>query len=97
MFGRLTIEALPFCHPQFEGQSMQIGWNDHTLTTYTFRSCEPQSISIDLPADQVAAAQNTLSFAFTRTTAPRDVGMGNDGRNLAVGFKMLTFRQQNER
>jgi Dolichyl-phosphate-mannose-protein mannosyltransferase len=94
---KLTIEAMPFCYPRFQGQSVQIGWNDHSLRTYKFHSCDPQPLSVDISADQVASAQNTLWFAFERATAPRDVGMGADGRYLAAGFRTLSVTQQNQR
>jgi hypothetical protein len=92
---RLAIDALPFCSPQFAGQSVTIGWNDRAAGTFAFDTCDQRSIVVDLPASDVRSPQNKLSFTFDQAVSPREVGQGADDRKLALAFKTLTFTPQN--
>jgi hypothetical protein len=91
---KLSIDALPFCTPQFAGQSVTIGWNDRAVGTFAFDTCDQRSIEVELTASDIRAPQNKLSFTFDHAVSPREVGQGADDRQLALAFKALTFTQQ---
>jgi hypothetical protein len=92
---QMTIDVLPFCTPQFAGQSVTIGWNERSVGTFALPSCDERSLVVDLPADAIRAPQNQLSFTFDQAISPREAGQGADDRQLALAFKALTFIQQN--
>ena len=90
----LTIDAFPFCPPQFAGQAVEIGWNDRSLGKHIFASCKPDQITLILPPDVVTSELNTLWFEFEETISPAAVGLSNDQRPLALGFTSLTFARE---
>jgi len=91
---RLTIEAFPFCPPQFAGQAMKVGWNDLSLGRYIFLSCECHLITFDVPSEAVTEGLNDLWFEFEKAVSPADVGLSGDRRPLAVGFTSITLVQK---
>lgn len=90
----LSIEAFPFCPPEFAGQTMKVRWNALLLGTHVFTSCESQWITFDLPAQEITDGFGTLWFDFGTAIAPAEVGLSGDGRPLAVGFVSLNFAQK---
>jgi len=89
----LTIEAFPFCPPEFAEQAMEVGWNDLSLGKHVFASCEPHLTAFELPSEAITAEMDTLWFEFEGTASPADVGLSGDQRSLSVGFTSLTFAQ----
>jgi hypothetical protein len=90
----LSVEAFPFCPPEFAGQTMKAGWNDLLLGTHVFTSCGSQRITFDLPSQAIAEGFGVLWFDFETAIAPAEVGLSGDGRPLAVGFVLLSFAQK---
>lgn len=92
----LIVQAFPFCTPEFDGQAMEIGWNDRSLGKYVFRSCENLSIRIDLPSRTVTGGLDTLWIQCEKAVSPRDVGLSDDGRELSVGLTALALERVEE-
>lgn len=90
----LSIEAFPFCPPEFAGQTMKVGWNDLPLGFHIFTVCGSQRITFPLSSQAISEGFNTLWFETETAIAPADVGLSGDRRPLAVGFISLSFVQK---
>ena len=92
----VTIEAFPFCVPGYTEQVLEARWNGRLLGRHRFQTCDPQSLTFELDAQQVAPEPNQLQFVFDEAISPAEVGLSNDRRPLAVGFTSITFSQKGE-
>lgn len=90
----VTIDAFPFCVPEFADQTLEARWNGVFLGRHEFLSCEPQSLTFELNSEAITGRLNHLQFEFDKAISPADVDLSGDERPLAVGFTSITFTQK---
>ena len=84
----VDIEVLPFA----ERQEVLVTANGTPLTEWTLTKAGPRLQTLELPV--VADGRVELAFHFPHTTSPRDLGLSNDGRELAIRLLSLTLTPQ---
>jgi hypothetical protein len=90
----VVIKAFPFCPPSFEGQTIEVKWDDVQLGSYAFLTCEERTLTFSIPAESINRESSNLSFEFGQALSPANLGLSSDQRPLAVGFRSLTFVQE---
>lgn len=76
-------------HPQ---QAVEV-WVDGVLAqTPVFRQSEHNQILIDIPPQATRYGYMTVELRFPNRVKPKDIGMGDDIRELSIGIESATFR-----
>lgn len=83
----ITISAIP----QFvdrKQQTIDIHYNDVLVGHYTFVNDgqELEQFSFDVPRSLISGRLDLIRFTYGYAISPYDLGISNDGRQLAVGF-----------
>ncbi len=51
---------------------------------------------VDIPAAILQKGKNRFQLNFAKTMVPKELGMGNDERRLAAGFRLIVFQANQE-
>jgi hypothetical protein len=84
----IDLELLPFA----ERQRVTVTLNGGPLTEWVLRKDSPRGQTFEIPA--VADGRLELAFHFPDAVAPRELGLSNDRRRLAIRLLSLTLRPQ---
>lgn len=82
----VDLDLLPFG----ESQRVSVKANGEPLTEWVLEAGGQQRQTLEIPA--IADGRLELAFHFPDTVSPRDLGLSNDGRKLAVRLLFLTLR-----
>jgi hypothetical protein len=87
---RLSVEVFPLCVAK-QAQHITFETNGALLTTHAWRSCEPWSGEVTIPASLIQVGWNELVVTSAYAARPVDVtgGENPDARALSVGFTRL--------
>lgn len=85
--GFLTLKATPLTHPE-KSQSITVSVNGNRLPPVPMEKKE-KIYSIPLPAGYLKSGPNQFTFEYSYAASPRELGMNNDDRTLAVSFKSI--------
>jgi hypothetical protein len=88
----ITVSAIP----QFvdgRQQSVDVYYNDVPVASYTFPNGVQgvQQFSFDVPRSLMSGGLDLIKFVYGYAISPYELGISNDGRELAVGFLEMTI------
>jgi hypothetical protein len=83
----ITMSVLPYFTPG-RRQSIDIYYNNVLVGNYEFPKGDAsvQSFSVSVPRSLVSGKRDVVKFEYGYTVSPSELGVGRDGRQLAVGF-----------
>ena len=83
----ITMSVMPYFAPGRQ-QSIDVYYNNVVVGSYKFPEDDPkaQSFSVSVPKSLVSGKRDVIKFEYGYTVSPLDLGVGRDGRQLAVGF-----------
>jgi hypothetical protein len=92
---RMRLDLEPLTHPERpKEQRFTVSLGEHTLGSFTLRRRE--QLAIDIPKDvwndgTKEARYAALTFEWQDAASPKELGLSNDPRTLAVAFRGISF------
>jgi hypothetical protein len=81
-----------FINPQHPKQQVNISINGVPQKSVTFSNADNNPIELAIPPNSYGKEWINLSFSLPLAISPKELGMGEDTRKLAIGLKSAVFR-----
>jgi hypothetical protein len=88
----LTLDMRAFINPQHPKQQVNISINGVPQKSATLSKADNNSIELAIPPNSYGKEWINLSFSLPLAISPKELGMGEDTRKLAIGLKSAVFR-----
>ena len=88
----LELRARAVVSPVHPQQGVEVWVNGVLTQTPIFRQSEHNQILIKIPAQAIEYGYMTVELRFPDRIKPKDIGMGDDIRELSIGIESATFR-----
>lgn len=90
----LTVKCLPFIYDENTTQEMSICFNENFVSKWTL---EPgwHEYEVSIPEKFTKSGINRLEFRYKYAESPKEHGMSNDTRELAVAFDWIRIKSVN--
>ncbi|MEW6364771.1 MAG: glycosyltransferase family 39 protein [Acidobacteriota bacterium] len=87
----LTLRAMPFWPEGLPAQTVKVIVNGHAAETWVM-SHQLRDYRVSLRPEWLRCGVNAIVFEYSHTHSPAAAGISGDPRDLAVQFRLLTFR-----
>jgi hypothetical protein len=88
----LILDMRAFINPQHPKQQVNISINGVPQKSVTFSNADNNPIELAIPPNSYGKEWINLSFSLPLAISPKELGMGEDTRKLAIGLKSAVFR-----
>ena len=86
----ITLRAL--VNPEQKTQEIRVGMNGQAPTSFSLNKDDQNTITLVLSPKVIDDGYVQLAIDLPTARRPKDIGMGDDERLLAIGLKSATFR-----
>ena len=87
----ITLDLRAFVGPKHPKQSLEIAISGQPFKAFTFSQFEQNRITLPIPASAYNKEFLVLDLKITDPASPKDLGMGEDTRQLGVGIKRVVI------
>jgi hypothetical protein len=88
----LEVKLRAVVSPNHPRQTVEFWVNGVLQQTQIFTQSENNLILIDIPKESVKRGYMTVELRFPDRIKPKDIGMGDDVRELSIGIETATFQ-----
>ena len=86
----LTLRAV--VSPNHPSQAVEVWVNGLLQQKPVFKQSEHNRLSIAVPKEAIERGYMTVHLHFPDRVKPKEIGMGDDVRELSIGLESATFR-----
>jgi hypothetical protein len=87
----LTLNLRAFVNQRHPSQKVDIRINGSTSYSFSLNSFEDNKIVLPIPPLSLKQGYVSLKFEYPNAASPKQLGLGDDDRVLAVGLKSVLF------